>query len=247
MENEIDIDLLLQPHLRELADKTNMINIIFKHAAAFEELYNDYKQKHQQLLLELCNSKSISKLNTELTDNLFRPFYLRIKTKNQPQITPQKTPIEQEITSSTPTPSKKRGRPLGSKNKPKTKSIILPIHTANKDNVEDAILDLLHYKNNQTYKQIYDHLILQDITPKHYALIFFNLQRNATIKKLKIKNVELWYTDKRRKGYFYKNNLYTLDELEEISGIDRATIYKRIKSGLNIYEALEKPVRPKIR
>lgn len=247
MENEIDIDLLLQPHLRELADKTNMINVILKHADAFQELYNDYKQKHQQLLLELCNSKSISKLNTELTDNLFRPFYLRIKTKNETQITPQKTPTQQEISPITPIPSKKRGRPLGSKNKPKIKEIVTPIHTVNVKNVEDAILDLLHYKNGVTYKYIYDHLILTNLSDENYARIFFNLQKKNIIHKTKSKRTELWWTDKRRRGYFYKNNLYTLDELEEISGIDRATIYKRIKYGLNIYEALEKPVRPKIR
>lgn len=246
MENKNNLEDILQPLIREVVMDNDVLKLIRRNPDAYIKDQNYFIKQNEEKLKSYLEAHLYSTIKKDIFQNLITPFYRKVTGLKEDQNNTAKTTLKEELPIIIESHKVKRGRPAGSKNKPKTKHTNLPIHTCNDKNVGDAILDLLHYKNGLTYKQIKDQLILENISNEKYGYEFFNLQKKSLIRKTKnVRGVELWYPIGRRNSYFYKNNLYTLDQLEIVSFIDRSTIYKRICCGLNIYEALDKPIRSK--
>jgi hypothetical protein len=246
MENEQNLQDILQPLIREVVMDNDVINLIRLNAEAYIKDQNYYITKNEEKLKSFFELHLHSRIKKDIFENLITPFYRNVTGLDKDQNNIAKTAITQELPPVVRLDKVKRGRPAGSKNKRKIKHTNLPIHTCNDKNVGDAILDILHYKNGLTYKQIKDQLVFENFSDKKFAQEFFYLEKISLIRKTKnIRGVELWYPKSKRNAFFYNNNIYSLDELEIISFIDRSTIYKRICCGLNIYEALNKPIKSK--
>lgn len=140
---------------------------------------------------------------------------------------------------------KKVGRPKGSKNKEKIIIYSLPIYSVNDKNFYYAILDLLWYRNGLTAKQIVDQLECSEFL-KSYIYAFINSNVNVYWTKKKINNYsksfEVFFPIKERTGYFYDGDLLSLTKISSILNINKVTLWKRIKSGMNHLEAIEKPI-----
>jgi hypothetical protein len=246
MENKNNLEEKLQPLITEVVMNKNVLKLISLNFDVFTKDQNYFIKQNEEKLKSYLEAHLYSTIKKDIFENLITPFYRKVTGLKEDQNNTSKTTIREELPTIIESHKVKRGRPAGSKNKPKTKHTNLPIHTCNDKNVGDAILDLLHYKNGLTYKQIKDQLVFENFSDKKFAQEFFYLERISLIRKTKnVRGVELWYPKSKRNAFFYNNNIYSLDELETISFIDRSTIYKRISCGLNIYEALDKPIRSK--
>jgi hypothetical protein len=125
------------------------------------------------------------------------------------------------------------------------------------EQIVEAIKDILWYLGNvpSTSKKILNHINILDHdgfprnissedyiwTNKYFKIALNN--KDLNLGKINDKDKSIWlYSNptNKRTGYFYKGKLLTLSELSNMHGVDRKTIFKRLKK-----MSIEKAILPK--
>lgn len=240
MANEFDM-------FQYIANQLHSINKVVKFDDLIEDKdkfifeLNDFINANESKIKRYIHTNDENGLKRYLYQNIIDP----IKKKNITQV--------KEVIQAIPEPAieiKKRGRPAGSKNKSKVKEINLPIHSVNDQNFIDAIKDLLWYKQGLMASQIISHL---DHDHSVTNLLYAKLHQYDGVfwKESKIigrygKPIFKWYPIDDRKGYFYKDKIRSITNIAELTGMNKVTLWKRIKSGMNHIEAINTPIDTKM-
>lgn len=135
--------------------------------------------------------------------------------------------------------SSKPGRPKGAKNKIRYDE--LPKYEVNKDNLLNALKDLIWYKPGLKAKELLTYLSFDESIKKY---IFWQLHQNSSLlwKKtsIKYKNsvVERFMPIEKRNGYYFNGEIVTLTELAKLTGKSKQILSYRMKKGMNHFQAI---------
>lgn len=239
------MDRILEHLLNMLDDINNLKNLKFKDKIidieTFKKELNDFMNDHNRHIMNLIYKNDDIGIKRYLVHNFVKPKFFPESLVEKQYIT--KIAIEQQVV----TEAKKAGRPKGSKNKPKEVMITLPIHQVNDQNFIDAIKDLLWYRSGMMANEIIKYLEHDEsITKLIYAKLHEYDKKHWVEKKISGKYgrpIYKWYAIGERKGYFYNGKLYSLTKLAEEVGMNKVTLWKRIKSGMNHIEAINNPIK----
>jgi hypothetical protein len=220
---------------------------------------NNNRDLFEQTLKTFCadalkNNLEINK-NTVgydfLKDNL---FYLSSKSQDQvkkPQVA-KHVEVDDEINFYDYPETKKithlkPGRPKGAKNKDKFND--LPKYEVNKENLLNAIKDLIWYKPGLKAIELIEYLSF-DESLKSY--IYRQLHQYSalhwikTSKQFKNINVERFMPISKRNAYYFNGELVSLSELAKLSGKSKQILSYRIKKGMNHFQAINEEINEKM-
>ena len=228
--------------LKDINDQYNFSKHI-KDGDLFKSNFLDYLEKNQSKVMSFIYSNNELGMKKFLINNFINPTLF--PEQNQPV---KKIKVEPVIVEEIKPRGK--GRPKGSKNKPKEIKTNIPIHTVNDQNFIDAIKDILWYSNGLMAKQIIDHLEHDEsITKFLYAKLHEYKNTHWVEKRITGrygKPIFKWYPIGERKGFFYAGKLRSITNMAEHIGMNKVTLWKRIKSGMNHIEAINKPIDDKM-
>ena len=234
--------------LTEINDKFNFYTKI-EDPDLFKNILFDCLEKNQNEIQSILRSNNDMAMKKFLFNNFIKPTYFP-EDFNAPVISSKPVSniqIKNEIIEEV---KRGKGRPKGSKNKPKEIKLSIPVHPVNDQDYIDAIKDILWYKNGLMAKQIIDHLEHDEsITKLLYAKLHEYKNIHWTERRISNrygKPIYLWYPIGERKGYFYQGKLRSITNIAECISMNKVTLWKRIKSGMNHIEAINKPIDDKM-
>lgn len=139
--------------------------------------------------------------------------------------------------------SSKPGRPKGAKNKIRYDE--LPKYEVNKDNLLNALKDLIWYKPGLKAKELMTYLSFDESIKKY---IFWQLHQNSallwkkTSTKYKDSVVERFMPIEKRNGYYFNGEIVTLTELAKLTGKSKQILSYRMKKGMNHFQAINEEI-----
>jgi hypothetical protein len=239
--------------LTEINDKFNFYTKI-EDQNLFRKILFDCLEQNQNEIQRIIHSKNDMDMKRFLFNNFIKPTYFPeynnvqvISSKPVPTKPIIKTEIKKEVIEEA---KRGKGRPKGSKNKPKDIIVNIPTHSVYDQNFLEAVKDILWYRPGITAKTIVDHL---DCDESIIALIYGKISQYTNVywRESKIRNrygkvITLYYPIGERKGYYYEGKLRSITNMAECISMNKVTLWKRIKSGMNHIEAINKPIDDKM-
>lgn len=235
--------------LTEINDKFNFYTKI-EDPDLFKNILFDCLESNQNEIQNIIHSNNDMAMKKFLFNNFIRPTYFP-EVNQTPVVYNTKPLVKTEFKKEVIVEENRgKGRPKGSKNKPKEIKLSIPVHPVNDQNYIDAIKDILWYKNGLMAKQIIDQLEHDEsITKLLYAKLHEYKNIHWTERRINNrygKPIYLWYPIGERKGYYFDGKLRSITNIAECICMNKVTLWKRIKSGMNHIEAINKPIDDKM-
>lgn len=245
-------DIIFNKQLDEFCGYSNSfpdyLNVIKNNKDLFEETLKTFCHQAIEKRLEINK-------NTVGYDFLKDNFY-HLSSQNQNQKQKQKVIKEVEIDdeinfydcAETKTIKHlKPGRPKGAKNKEKFDE--LPKYEVTKDNLTNALKDLIWYKPGLKAIELIEYLSF-DESLKNYVYRHLHqysaLHWIKTTKQIKNINVERYMPIGNRNGYYYNGKIVSLSELAKLTGKSKQILSYRIKKGMNHFQAINEEINEKM-
>jgi hypothetical protein len=205
-----------------------------------------YKQTLKTFCYQAIKDNLPINKNTVGYDFLFNNLF-HLSSKNQENLKNTQTVLDDENIENKKITHLKPGRPKGAKNKEMFDE--LPKYEVNKENLTNALIDLIWYKPGLKAIEILQYLSFEESLKKYIAWQLHQLSGlywKKTSNKYKNVTVERFMPMKNRDAYYYNGELVSLTELAKLTGKSKQILSYRMKKGMNHFQAINEEINEKM-